>query len=93
MSRIDFKLLATRVKEKEMTFKNLEERTNLSRSTLHNIVHGKSEPTYKVVILIIDALGLSSEDIIAIFFPQVKQEEEIILWVHYTIIWRKQLIQ
>ena len=79
MSRIDFKLLATRVKEKKMTFKNLEERTNLSRSTLHNIVRGKSEPTYKVVILIIDALDLSSEDIIAIFFPQAKQEEEIIL--------------
>ena len=82
MSRIDFKLLATRVKEKEMTFKNLEERTNLSRSTLHNIVRGKSEPTYTVARLIIDALALPPEDIIAIFFHMLNQKRR--LYYEYT---------
>lgn len=77
MSRIDFELLTTRVREEKLTFKKLEGMTSLSRGTIHNVMNGKSDPSYTVARLIIDALSLTPEDILAIFFPNIELQKEI----------------
>lgn len=77
MYDIDFELLGKRIVESNLTFKDIERETNVSRSTLHNIVTGKTKPSYPVARLISEVLLLTSEDLLAIYFPNAKSEKEL----------------
>lgn len=77
MYDIDFELLGRRIVESNLTFKDIERETNVSRSTLHNIVTGKTKPSYPVARLISEVLLLTSEDLLAIYFPNAKSEKEL----------------
>lgn len=76
MYDIDFELLGKRIVESNLTFKDIERETNVSRSTLHNIVTGKTKPSYPVARLISEVLLLTSEDLLVIYFPNAKSEKE-----------------
>lgn len=77
MYDIDFELLGKRIVESNLTFKDIERETNVSRSTLHNIVTGKTKPSYPVARLISEVLLLTSEDLLVIYFPNAKSEKEL----------------
>ena len=86
MYNINYELLAIRFIESNLTFKDLERETNISRSTLHNVITGKTKPSYPVARLISEHLLLTKEDLIAIYFPNAKSEKELVLWLHYKTI-------
>lgn len=79
MENINYELLAIRVIESNLTFKDLERETNISRSTLHNVITGKTKPSYPVARLLSEHLLLTKEDVIAIYFPNAISEKELAL--------------
>lgn len=48
----------------------------ISRSTLHNILSGKTNPSYYVIVNLVEALNLSIVDVISIFFPNIILNKE-----------------
>ena len=72
MPNIDFDLLARKIAEFDFTYKNLQKITGISRGTLHNVLTGKTKPSYEVARILSDTLPLSQKDLMAIYFPNAK---------------------
>lgn len=65
------KLLRKRFKESGLSYKELADKIFISRSTIRNIMFGHTSPSYYVLINIAEALELTKEEIIEIFFPNL----------------------
>lgn len=77
MYEINYGLLANIFYESGVTFTKIEKSTNMSRSTIYNIITGKTNPSYQAAYLISEALDLTQEEILAIYFPHAKSEKEL----------------
>lgn len=65
------KLLLERFKESGLSYSELADEICISRSTIRNIMFGHTNPSYYVLTNIAEALELTNEDIIEIFFPNL----------------------
>jgi len=54
------------------TTTELADLVGISRNTVHNIMYGVTSPSYYVLSGLANVLELSIEEIMAIFFPNVK---------------------
>ncbi len=74
MITIDFDLLKEIMKYKGYTYDRLSEQTQMSRSSIVNIVNGHANPTLFSIRRIAQVLELSNQDIIDIF---INVEEKV----------------
>lgn len=74
MESIDTELLQAVFVESDYTYTELANVVGISRNTVHNIMFGLTSPSYYVITSIAAALELSEEEIIAIFFPNLKMK-------------------
>jgi len=72
---INTELLLDRFKQSGLKYIELAGIINVSRNTIHNIMSGRTNPSHYVAINLAKALDLTHEDIIAIFFPNIKVKE------------------
>jgi len=75
MEAINTELLLDRFKQSGLKYIELASIINVSRNTIHNIMSGRTKPSYYATISLAEALDLTPEDIIAIFFPNIKLRE------------------
>jgi len=72
MYKINCELLMEYIREKGLSYVDLANAAHISRTALYNIIVGKNCPSYYVAVSLIDVLGLSLEDMAAIFYPHIK---------------------
>lgn len=77
MNQFNHELLAMRFAESGYTYRKLGKDISVSRGTLHNVMKGTHMPSYPVACRISEALILSQEDILAIYFPNAKPKKEL----------------
>jgi len=77
MNIIDKELLLDQMNERGFNYGGLAEATQFSRTALYNVIEGKNCPSYFLIDSIIDALELSKEDTIKIFFSNSKFKGDI----------------
>lgn len=75
MNSIDNKLLLKRFKQSKLNYVNLVNDTSISKSTICNIMSGRTSPSHYATVRLAEALNLTQEEIIAIFFPNIKFNE------------------
>ena len=75
MNVLDFintELLLRRIKESGLNYNELAASVGVSRNTIYNVSFGRTSPSYYVTRRLTDALNLSNDDIMAIFFMNRK---------------------
>lgn len=77
MNNINCYLLDQRIRQSGYTYVELAEIIEISRNTIHNIIFGRTNPSYHVSTGLAEALDLTQDEIIAIFFPNFKLKEEL----------------
>lgn len=76
MKIIDNELLSRYIYEVGCSSSELARKTNISRSTLHNIVVGHNYPSHTVINLLASALDMTQNKFIEIFYPAIEFVEE-----------------
>ncbi len=71
---IDYELLLKRFRQSEYNYNRLAQNVNVSRNTIRNIMSGRTTPSHYCSASIAEALELTHEDIIAIFFPNINNK-------------------
>jgi len=71
---INYELLLKRLRQSEFNYSRLAEDVNVSRNTIRNIMSGRTTPSHYCSASIAEALELTHEDIIAIFFPNINDK-------------------
>lgn len=74
---MDNELLLERFRQSGFNYSELANEIDISRNTIHNIMFGRTSPSYYVLTSIAEALKLSQEDIISIFFPNLNFIQEV----------------
>jgi len=69
---INKRLLLELMDERGLNYAELAEETQFSRTALYNVIEGKNCPSYFFIDSLIDALELTKEDTIKIFFSKSK---------------------
>lgn len=64
-------LLMMRFRQSGLNYSELANCTEVSRNTIHNVLFGRTNPSYYVTTRLAEVLDLSNGDIIAIFFPDL----------------------
>lgn len=72
MGVINYELLLSRFKQSGFKYIELADALSISRNTIHNIMTGRTSPSSFVATSLAEALDLTQEDIMAIFFPNYK---------------------
>lgn len=96
METINTELLLDRFKQSGLKYIELASIINVSRNTIHNIMSGRTKPSYYATISLAEALDLTHEDIIAIFFPNIKlRERDNARWayIQWWILLLKQVFE
>lgn len=78
MVSVNTELLMMRFRQSGLKFNELANNTEVSRNTIHNVMFGRTKPSYHVVTRLAESLNLSTDDIMAIFFPNINPEEELV---------------
>lgn len=76
MNYINYQLLLDRFLKSDFNYNKLADEIQISRNTIRNIMFGHTNPSHYVATKLAEALDLSQEDIIIIFFPNIKLEED-----------------
>lgn len=77
MNIIDKRLLIEQMNERGLNYGGLAEATQFSRTALYNVIEGRNCPSYFFIDSLIDALELTKEDTIKIFFSKSKFKGDI----------------
>lgn len=77
MKNINYDLLDQRIRQSGYTYIELAEIVEISRNTIHNTIFGRTKPSYEVTTGLAEALNLTQDEIIAIFFPNYKLKKEL----------------
>lgn len=72
MGYIDIALLEKRFRESGLQSNELAYKAKVCRGTIHNVMMGATTPSQYVAANLAEALELSDEDLIRIFFPKRK---------------------
>lgn len=77
MGKINNKKLHRLFEETNFTYSELAENIGISRNTVHNIMFGLTNPSYYVIVSLAEALNLTPEEIMAVFFPNMNSEDSM----------------
>ena len=75
METIDNKKLLMLFEESDFTYTGLADDIGISRNTVHNIMFGHTSPSHYATAGLAEALDLSTEEIIEVFFPNINIED------------------
>ena len=75
LDTIDTELLFTYFDKSGFTYTELAKNIGISRNTIHNILFGVTTPSHYVAAHLAEALDLSQEEFVTIFFPNIKRKE------------------
>lgn len=76
MKVIDNELLFKYMDQADLNYSDISRKTDISRSTLYNIIWGKNCPSYMVMSTLVDSLEFTQNEFISIFFPHLNFKEE-----------------
>lgn len=69
-------MLSRYIYEKGYNNSELSRATNISRSTIENIVSGKNHPSYTVINILAETLKMTENIFLEIFFPSTNFKED-----------------
>jgi len=76
VEKINYELLLKRFNQSEFNYIELANHTAISRNTVRNVMVGRTNPSQYVAASLAEALELTQDDIIAIFFPNITLKKE-----------------
>ncbi len=66
---IDYALMKRCIKNKKLTYIELEEKSGISRKTIGNVLNGRHAPSFEVANQLVETLELTDEEALRIFLP------------------------
>ncbi|GAA0355559.1 hypothetical protein GCM10008932_05740 [Alkalibacterium iburiense] len=84
MNTINYKLLLNCFEKSEFNYNKLAEEIQISRNTIRNIMFGHTTPSHYVATKLAEALKLTHDEIVTIFFPNIKSDDEECIYDEHT---------
>lgn len=78
MVEVNRKLLKMRILQSGLSYGEIAHNTDVTRNTIHNLIIGKTQPSHYLTTRLTITLKLSLKDFIAVFYPNIKFEEELL---------------